>query len=239
MARQGYEALFHLRQDDAEYAIRRITELRGPSDNAIIGIHARRGDRHPFTLAYSRNYLPSTVYSSAATALTSKLDESSAAASTILASDDPELYADDSPLPYSRAQNRITLASKSTLGDGSIGWEGGFFAALFWNLGLPAEAEWQKRIGSPLPSRMVAEMGEEARDERDFRTRPTQEAVEMRELIGRAYLLDLAVLGASDGVVCAVSSYTCRLLAVMMGQEAVKGGRWNNVDEGYPWLAIN
>lgn len=242
MAREGYEALFHLRQDDAEYVDKRISDLRGSSpNNKIVGVHSRRGDRHPFTLAYSRNYLPPTIYSDTATSLASQLapKSSSEGISTILASDDPELYADGSPLPYTRAQNRITLASKSTLGDGSIGWEGGFFAALFWNLGLPAEAEWQKRIGSPLPSRMVAEMGEEARDERDFRTRPTKEAVEMRELIGRAYLLDLAVLGRADGVVCAVSSYTCRLLGVMMGEQAVREGRWANVEEGYPWLAVD
>ena len=235
MARRGYKTLFHLRDDDAEYADLRLAELRSPSSK-VVGVHVRRGDRHPFTLTYARAYLPSTIYSSAAESLASTLSTDSI--TTILASDDPEFYAPDSPLNYPRAQSRITLASKSTLSDGSLGWEGGFFAALFWNLGLPAEAEWQKRIGSPLPSRMVAEMGEEHRNERDYRSRPTDEAVQMRQLIGRAYLLDLKVLGSSDAVVCAVSSHTCRLLAVMLGEEAVKDGRWKNVDEGYPWIAI-
>lgn len=58
----------------------------------------------------------------------------------------------------------------------------------------------------------------------------------LRELIGRGYLLDLAVLGtASDGVVCAVSSAGCRLAGVMMGWEAVERARWVNVDEGRGW----
>jgi hypothetical protein len=54
-------------------------------------------------------------------------------------------------------------------------------------------------------------------------------------LIGRGYLLDLAVLGASDGVVCAVGSSACRLVGVMMGWEAVSEGRWVNVDDGRGW----
>ena len=57
----------------------------------------------------------------------------------------------------------------------------------------------------------------------------------MRELVGRAYLLDLAVLGESDGVVCGISSATCRLLGVMLGWDAVKEGKWVNVDDGRAW----
>jgi hypothetical protein len=238
MAREGYEALFHLRTDDAEYVTDHLAAMRAES-SSVIGIHLRRGDRHPFTLAYSRAYLPPTHYLSAATELSSSIS-SSTPPTTLLATDDPELYAKGSPLSHlTRAQSRITLASKSSLGDGGIGWEGGFFAELFWSLGLPAEIEWQKRIGSPLPSRMVAEMGENERSERDWRAAPTKEAKDMRELIARAWLLDLAMLGGSDGVVCAVSSYTCRLLAVMLGEEAVRDGRWRNVESGYPWAAMD
>ena len=57
----------------------------------------------------------------------------------------------------------------------------------------------------------------------------------MRELIGRGYLLDLSVLGQSDGVVCAVSSATCRVLGVMLGFDAIKEGRWVNVDDRRAW----
>lgn len=78
-------------------------------------------------------------------------------------------------------------------------------------------------------------MGEEERDERDWRTEPTHEMRRLRGLIGRAYLLDLAVLGKGDGVVCGVSSATCRVLGVMLGKEAVEEGRWWNVDGEQGW----
>ena len=272
LARQGYKALFHLRSDDASYVSERIDELRGndPEDqNKIIGIHLRRGDRRPFTLAYSRAYIPPSMYVSAANDLAQHItsSESSGPATAILATDDPELYNPRfapalSSIP--RAQSRIVLGSKSSLSassslsnnknqqpaakPGSIGWEGGFFPALFFSLGLPPEVEWQKRINSPLPSRMVAELGEDSRIQRDYRTEPTHEAERMRGLIGRAWLLDLAVLGRAGeegGVVCAVSSFTCRLLGVMLGDEggAVVGsggdGTWRNVEVGYPWRAFD
>lgn len=61
----------------------------------------------------------------------------------------------------------------------------------------------------------------------------------LRELVARAYLLDLSVLGMSDRVVCAVSSVGCRLLAVMMGWErAVVGQWWKNVDGGFGWVGF-
>ena len=67
----------------------------------------------------------------------------------------------------------------------------------------------------------------------------SKEAMQMRELVGRAYLLDLAVLGRTDAVVCAVSSAACRVLAVMMGYDkAIQKGLWNNVDGGYPWQGL-
>lgn len=247
LARQGYEALFHLRSDDADYVATRISELRNSSpvsNTQVIGIHLRRGDRHPFTLAYSQAYLPPTMYLDAASELASSIAAQSREQTvTILATDDPELYGPKSPISHlPRAQERIALASKSTLPeDSGIGWEGGFFAALFFSLGLPPEAEWQKRINSPLPSRMVAEMGEEERNARDYRTDPTKAARDMRALIGRAWLLDLAVLGqgSDGGVVCAVSSMTCRLLAVMLGKEKVEEGLWRNLETGYEWRAFD
>ena len=74
---------------------------------------------------------------------------------------------------------------------------------------------------------------------RDYRTHPTDESRQLREYIGRAYLLDLAVLGGSDGVVCAVSSVACRILAVMLGwDKAMEEGKWVNVDVGQ-WKALD
>jgi len=70
---------------------------------------------------------------------------------------------------------------------------------------------------------------------------PDEEAVLPRELVGRAYLMDMAVLGQSDAVVCTVSAMGCRLLAVMLGWEnafEVDGGRWKNVDGDFEWKGV-
>jgi hypothetical protein len=61
------------------------------------------------------------------------------------------------------------------------------------------------------------------------------ENMALRAMVGRAYLLDLAVLGQADAVVCGVSSAACRVLGVMMGWDAVREGRWRNVDGGWGW----
>jgi hypothetical protein len=68
---------------------------------------------------------------------------------------------------------------------------------------------------------------------------PPQAAMALRQLVGRAYLLDLAVLSQSDAVVCAVSASACRILAVMMGwDKAIKENKWRNVDGGYGWRGM-
>jgi hypothetical protein len=66
-----------------------------------------------------------------------------------------------------------------------------------------------------------------------------ESAMALRQLVGRAYLLDLAVLSQADAVVCAVSAAACRILAVMMGWEkSIVQNAWRNVDGGYPWSGI-
>jgi hypothetical protein len=258
MARAGYQSLFQIRSDDAEYAATRHAELKFHAagiDNAIIGVHVRRGDRHPFSPTYSLGYLPQRFYRDPAEDMASLF----ASSKIILASDDPEIYARGELAKYARAQERITLASKSSkaLKEGSVGWEGGFFKDLFWDLGLPAQAHELKRQGSPLPTRQQGKttkggkghvhesLPKDGKDGkgvvmRDYRANPTPEAQKLREFIGRAYLLELSILGQSDRVVCAVSSYTCRILAVMMGWErAFERGHWKNVDGGYTWRALD
>lgn len=155
----------------------------------------------------------------------------------ILASDDPDVYEAPELQPAVRAQSQIVLASKRTLDaaqglselssggkfvEGNIGWEGGFFSNVFWNLGGPTD-------------RVAA-----ARDEGKGREQqPTEMAVRLREFLGRAYLLDLKLLSSADGVVCGVSSVGCRLLAVMMGWErSMVEKRWRNVDGGFGWRAF-
>lgn len=138
-----------------------------------------------------------------------------------------------------RAQNQMQLASKAALDAASaglqapqgdkfveenVGWEGGFFQDMFWDLGIPSG--FGKHSGSDGGFR-----GDEAR--------VPEVAMQLRALVGKAYMLDLAVLGTADRIVCAASSAGCRLLAVMMGwDEAIQKKRWKNVDGSFGWTGI-
>ncbi|KAF2142057.1 uncharacterized protein K452DRAFT_326597 [Aplosporella prunicola CBS 121167] len=267
LLRQGYEALFNLRHDDAGYVLERAQNLYSPvqeGGNMSIGLHVRRGDRHPFELEYSKDYIPldrylfaardvlvthhgqslslnasSTRESKAAAASGSASNVLQAVSSTgaslpsvsskiILASDDPDVYSAVEVGDAIRAQDRIVLASKTTLEatgaknknryiDEISGWEGGFFRDVFWSLGKPSKVA------------LDVEKNLEA----------SQEAMRMRELVGRSYLLDLAVLAKADTVLCTVSATGCRLLAVMMGWEkSVEQVAWRNIDGPFYWSGI-
>jgi hypothetical protein len=276
LVRAGYDALFHLADTDAGYVDERVSHFRGDAQNAqapVVGVHIRRGDRHPFEYQYSHDYLPlsryvdaayemlpslakkpiSQIFSSITSFLSAPVHPSQPIASTpnlVLASDDPDIHLSDelllalsahdaSPESLTRAQDRILLATKSALDaaanltatkslprgphaphDGhtaiqyhkhvaeNAGWDGGFYAAMFASLG---------NVGGPVST--------------------TPQALEMRILVGRAYVLDVAVLArASDAAVCAISSASCRVLGVAMGWEGVRsGGKWVNVDDGRGW----
>lgn len=164
----------------------------------------------------------------------------------VVASDDPLVYDatefTTSGLPTVRAQELIRLAGKEEVGgeaqkklpknvmhkftDETFGWEGGFFAAMFWNLGTSSRSVYATAPPSAsAPRTSVA---------------PSAETIRLRSLVGRAYLMDLAALSAmtegGGGVVCAVSAMGCRILAVMMGEERAFGrGEWRNVDGGFGW----
>lgn len=165
----------------------------------------------------------------------------------VVASDDPLVYDaaefTTSGLPTVRAQELIRLAGKEEVGgeaqkklpknvmhkftDETFGWEGGFFAAMFWNLGTSSRSVYAT---APNPA------------DAQHRTSvaPSAETIRLRSLVGRAYLMDLAALSAmtegGGGVVCAVSAMGCRILAVMMGEERAFGrGEWRNVDGGFGW----
>lgn len=280
MTRNGYEALFTLQREDAEYVRNRNEKLRagnstgdggeGDSDfYGLVGIHIRRGDRHPYEWAYERGYLPPDTYMAAAQKLIGQTEQWK----FLLASDDADMYDHISLSGTIRAQERISLASKKKMSGGGLGWEGGFFKDVFWGLGLPAHVKELKRVGSPAPTKAKKKLwgapdddgkkSPKAKDkemnkgkdshkpksamskldgsgERDYRTNPTQEALQLRQLLGRAYLLDLAMLAHSDKVVCGVSSNACRILAVMMGWErAFVKQDWINVDGSYGWRVLD
>lgn len=267
LARAGHDALFHLATSDADYLSNRLAEFTSTTyaqDGLTIGLHLRRGDRHPWEPQYSDSYIPPATYLAAAqsllmhhfnpenTTLTHSAATGIAASTFLLASDDPEIYTSpdfSSAQPYvnvQRAQSQILLASKATLDaalpepaptpttdpafikfvEPNTGWEGGFFASIFWGLGNAAEG---LRF---------------ARGERSERatTPPNEETLRLREYVGRAYLLELKVAGAaSGGVVCGVSSFGCRVLGVMRGWSDVaeENGRWKNVDRGYTgWAGL-
>lgn len=254
LIRAGYQDLFHLAGEDSLYAAARIAKLKDEAsqhNGAFIGMQIRRGDMHPFEFQYSKDYLPLERYADGAhSLLQSHLSRTSGRAidpsspsivnsSLALASDDPDIIHDPDlwhaalPLTILPAQERIQLATKATLDknvprtslrepgsayikhvDENSGWEGGFYSALFFSLG-GGSAPTEELTPPQIP----------------------EQASRLRALVGRAYLLDLAVLGASDGVVCAVSSATCRALGVMMGWSGLKEERWVNVDgrRGWSW----
>ncbi|AEO70268.1 32bfe6aa-5209-4921-9314-24036ce8ca38 [Thermothielavioides terrestris] len=257
LARKGYEALFRLNEEDASYVDARVRELmakrivpksRGQQNGLAVGVHVRRGDRHPLEYQYRRSYMPLHLYSEAARELIeARLNHSGPFGGedraakehslVVLASDDPMVYESAELAGASRAQERIKLASKQAIQraspdrsvlhkfvDETFGWEGGFFAAMFWNLGVSA----------------AHEAGRPDADGARAAASPSAETYRLRSLVGRAYMMDLAVLAdASDAIVCTVSAVGCRLLAVMMGWEsAMEEGNWVNIDGGYGWMGL-
>ncbi|KAK2880038.1 hypothetical protein FQN49_000644 [Arthroderma sp. PD_2] len=187
-----------------------------------------------------------------------------ATSSMILASDDPETYSSPEMRGIIKAQSYLSLTSKTTMDepkpsetptgksakivskkipkDTPIGWEGGFFSSIFWSLGdtsLIPSAE-----GSPSASQGKSSVFPPHRVVREseydrLRFDPSPQALQLRELVAKAYLIDLALLAEGDGVVCAVSSTTCRLLAVMLGwDKAISHGGWKNVDGNLDWTGI-
>ncbi|KAI5199742.1 hypothetical protein E4T39_06105 [Aureobasidium subglaciale] len=241
LVRKGYEDLFNLQGEDGSFLAHKLKVMRAAasaSRTPLVGMHIRHGDLHPFEVEYSHDYLPFERYTSAASELFASSPNKSSMEPTalLLASDDPDILSSHdlidtlpSHLTVSRPQERIVLASKKTLEpakpirkpgsayvkhvDENSGWEGGFYASLFYSLGK----------GHPTASNK--EMGDEM-----------QKAVlKLRELVGRAYLLDLAVVGHADAAVCASSSAACRIIGVMMGADKVYNGQWKNVDDKRVW----
>ncbi|ROW11481.1 hypothetical protein VMCG_01143 [Cytospora schulzeri] len=260
LAREGYEALFRLNQQDREYVFNRVIEHRiktyaveGETHNGrIVGIHVRHGDRHPLEFQYADSYIPLSNFVDAAhAALNDSLGHGGHDGIArdksffMLASDDPLVYDAGEFGGATRAQGQIRLAGKEDINpsparpdktvmhkfvDETFGWEGGFFAAMFWNLGLPAQAAAANNAA-----------GNSNNNNNNNPAPGGPETIRLRSLVGRAYLMDLAVLAdvSSGGVVCAVSAMGCRLLAVMMGQERAFGrGEWRNVDGQFGWTGV-
>ncbi|KAI1374145.1 hypothetical protein F4677DRAFT_181258 [Hypoxylon crocopeplum] len=255
LARVGYEALFRLNDEDQPYVDHRVKELRAMAkvsegnhnDGMVIGVHIRHGDLHPLEYQYNGAYVPLNIYTQRSREIVEEIHNFSTPLGgedlvakqhsfMILASDDPDVYETEEFSGSPRAQEQIKLASKQHIQnmnpdktvmhkfvDETFGWEGGFFASMFWNLGH-----------STLNNINVA-------DEVQAPLKPSAETMRLRGLIGRAYTMDLAVLGqASDAVICTMSAMGCRLLAVIMGWEkAMEEGRWVNIDGDFQWTALS
>ncbi|KAF3481736.1 uncharacterized protein GIQ15_04495 [Arthroderma uncinatum] len=189
-----------------------------------------------------------------------------ATSSMILASDDPETYSSPEMRGIIKAQSYLSLTSKNILDaeppidddtpsgksakivakktpkDANIGWEGGFFSSIFWSLGdtslIPSAEGSPSASGgksSVFPPHRVVRESEYNR----LRFDPSPQALQLRELVAKAYLVDISLLAEGDGVVCGVSSTTCRLLAVMLGwDKAISHGGWKNVDGNLDWTGI-
>ena len=250
LLRTGYEELFHLADSDADYVDKRVNEFDSMIRNEgglMVGVHVRHGDRHPLEFQYQNSYIPLEHYADAAKGFISNAQppkngsealSSVIASKIVLASDDPEVYNSTAFSQPLRAQEMIMLASKShadaaqgppsgtQFQDENLGWEGGFFKDVFWGLGSPSRS-----------SHSLQERDELLESQR--RKPPSELTMQLRTLVGRSYLLDLAVVGKADGIVCAVSSIACRLLAVMMGWEkGILQKGWRNVDGDFDWRGI-
>lgn len=185
------------------------------------------------------------------------------ASQVFLASDDPLVYSAPEMSRLVRAQDRLVLASKAVLDEmtghqskGPVdhvhGWEGGFFAAQFLSLGsnakripLPAreslvgrdtQSETTRRLNAALQQARTA-MAPNSQN-RNIDSEPKPAALQLRRIVGRAYLLDLAVIGQADAIVCGVSSAACRVLGVMAGWDKIKSKGWRNVDGKFGWQGL-
>ncbi|KAK9773544.1 hypothetical protein AB5N19_05313 [Seiridium cardinale] len=253
LARAGYEALFRLNEEDQTYVDTRVQDLKAKAtvpdgnsrDGTIIGVHVRHGDQHPFENQYSATYMPLIRYTETIQQILEDAHNNSMPdggedtmakqhSQVVLASDNPDVYEADDFSGSLRAQERIKLASVAhpkaadqnphvmhKFQEETFGWEGGFFASMFWNLG--------RSTHNNADSDGIATVVLSA------------EATRLRSLIGRAYMLDLAILGqGTDVVVCTISSAGCRLMAVIMGWEkAMEEGNWINIDGNYLWTGIS
>ncbi|KAI1422693.1 hypothetical protein F5Y12DRAFT_605990 [Xylaria sp. FL1777] len=217
------------------------------NDGTIIGVHIRQGDLHPFEYQYNGAYIPLDQYVQKSRELIDERHNFSTPLGgedvvakqhsfMVIASDNPDVYEADEFKDAFRAQEQIKLAGKQQAEavqyerwmmhkfvDEAFGWEGGFFASMFWNLG-----------------RTTLNNGEATDDVSQEIAEASADTMQLRGLVGRAYAMDLAVLSeVSDTVICTMSAMGCRLLAVMMGwDKAMVGGHWVNIDGSFLWTGV-
>lgn len=228
----------------------------------IVGVHVRHGDKHPLDFMYRESYIPLGNYVDAAREI---LDRSFSddmkdmmpkmKSILVVASDDPDVYESEEFSHAQKAQEMISLGSQKNIeshaagekksaekeglfrrfAEESVGWEGGFFSGMFWSLGHSTSS-----AGAMNAAASGAYGSEEAAS--ILSQKPSEETLQLRQFVGRAYLMDLAVLGKSDAVVCTISAMGCKLLAVMMGWKRafeVDGvGNWRNVDGEFEWRGV-
>ncbi|KAI0523854.1 hypothetical protein F5B22DRAFT_420835 [Xylaria bambusicola] len=262
LARIGYEALFHLNNDDKPYVRDRVKQLKAQAvvpqgnynDGTIIGIHVRQGDLHPFEYQYNGAYMPLDQYAQKFRDLIDERHNFSTPLGgedivakqhsfMVIASDNPDVYEADEFKGAFRAQEQIKLAGKQHAEESAqhekwvmhkfeeeaFGWEGGFFASMFKHLGH-----------TTLHNNLEEKDDDDSKGEGEEFDSTSEDTVRLRELVGRAYVMDLAVLSeVSDSVICTMSAMGCRLLAVMMGwDKAMTRGNWVNIDGGFSWTGI-
>lgn len=228
----------------------------------ITGVHVRHGDRHPLDFMYRDSYIPLGNYVDAARDILDKTFPDDVKdmmlkmkSILVVASDDPEVYESEEFSHARRAQEMISLGSQKHIdshaanekaknekreglfirfAEENVGWEGGFFSGMFWSLGHSTSS------AGALNAAALGAYGSGGAAS-ILKQKPSEETLRLREFVGRAYLMDLAVLGKSDAVVCTVSATGCKLLAVMMGWERafeLDGGSWKNVDGEFEWRGV-
>ena len=251
--RAGYEALFHLTSADAEFVESRVSELQEEVFPGLaVGMHIRRGDKKPYEQKFAQNglYVPSERFVDVANdELLGDADPTNRTnfelalnrSRMVVASDDPSVFGEWELRGQERAQMRVVLADSKAdevnvaafpEWEGEkvkVPWEGGFYSSKFWKMGKKEDEE--------------EEDGDEE-DEEDEKGSGwfnwgADPASKTREMMGRAYILDLAVISRMDRTICTVSATGCRLLAVMMGWErSFEAEEWINVDGDWYWKGI-
>ena len=129
LLRVGYEALFKLLPQDSACVDSRLTELNALrfAGKRVVGLHVRRGNRHPWEPQYQGSYTPLESFTNAANSFNcndfhidgadrikaAQLPAAEIGALLLLASDDPDMFNAPELVNTQRAQSHISLANKA------------------------------------------------------------------------------------------------------------------------------
>ncbi|KAI5805329.1 hypothetical protein DFH27DRAFT_367002 [Peziza echinospora] len=241
LAHEGYKALFHLTPTLTTLSSGRKSLLLDAAEqeysstgwrrerDGFIALHVRHGDAHPSEFWYHKGYLPSERYVDVARDMMVINETSELELPVLMISDDPGVFSDDILDGSWRVQDDFEIPFVPQVEDKDLEKRSGLI-----ELTHPTEVFAKYLPGFP-PTE-------------DFS--PVTYPGHKRKEMVNGYLMDLKISGelaregdddngVVGGVVCGGYSYTCRLLAVIMGwEQAIVKERWRDVD-GWVWVEGN